>query len=49
MIRKWLRKIARPIVGKVAASVISRAGDDLLKRELDKRTGGLASRIDEVL
>jgi len=49
MFKKLLRKIAKPIVGKATAAILARAADAALKRELDKRTGGLASKIDEVV
>lgn len=42
------------IVGKVVKNPLKRRlivemADDLAKRELDKRTGGLASKVDEVI
>ncbi len=49
MFRKLFRKALKPIVGKATAAVLSRAGDDMLKRELDKRTGGIASKIDDAI
>lgn len=49
MIRSILRKALRPILGKRKAAVAAEALDGLAKREIDRRTGGAATRLDEVL
>lgn len=46
--------ILTKIVGKVVKNPLKRRlivemADDIAKRELDKRTGGLASKVDEVI
>ena len=48
------KKLIGKIVGKVVKNPLKRRlivemADDLAKRELDKRTGGLASKVDEVV
>jgi len=49
MFKGLIRKMASKVVGKVAAEVIADKVDCVVVRELDKRTGGLASKADEVL
>ena len=49
MIRKLLRKLLKPVIGKTAATIAAREADKAVVRELDKRTGGLASKVDEAL
>jgi len=49
MIRKMLRKALKPILGKRKAAIAAESLDDLAKRVADKHTGGLASRVDEVV
>lgn len=49
MIRKLLRKALRPILGKQKAAVVAEVVDHGLKREIDKKTGGAATKLDEVI
>lgn len=49
MIKKLLRGALKPLLGKRKAAVVAEALDRKAKRELDKRTGGLASKADGVL
>lgn len=49
MIRGILRKVLKPIVGKRKAAVIAEVVDHGVKKVIDKRTGGAASKLDEVL
>ena len=49
MIRKILRGILKPVLGKRKAAVIAEGLDGLAKKAIDKRTGGAASKLDEVL
>ncbi|MDT0507546.1 hypothetical protein [Novosphingobium sp. MMS21-SN21R] len=48
MLKSLFRKLARKVVGKSAAEVIADKADRALVKELDRRTGGLASKADEV-
>ena len=49
MIKKLLRKILKPVLGKTAARVAAAEADKAVVKELDKRTGGAASKIDKVI
>jgi len=49
MIRKLLRKALKPILGKKAAAAAAEVADRALVKVADKHTGGLASRVDEVV
>lgn len=49
MIRRLLRSALRPILGKRKAAAAAEAIDGLAKREIDRRTGGAATRLDEVV
>jgi len=49
MIRKPLRFVFGLFLGKKAAAVIAEGVDGLAKKAIDKRTGGAASKLDEVL
>jgi len=49
MIRKPLRKFLSLLVGKKVAAAAAESLDDLSKRVADKHTGGLASKVDEVV
>jgi len=50
MFKKLLKGLVRKVVNSdLAAEVIASELDRKAKRELDKRTGGLASKVDEVL
>ena len=49
MIRKLLRGVLKPLLGKRKAAVVAEVADRLVVKQIDKRTGGLASKADEVL
>ena len=49
MIRKILRGILKPVLGKRKAAVVAEGLDGLAKKAIDKPTKGLASKLDEVL
>jgi len=49
MIRKILRGVLKPILGKRKAAVVAEVADRVVVKQIDKRTGGLASKADEVL
>ena len=49
MIRKILRGILKPILGKRKAAVIAEGLDGLAKKAIDKRTGGAASKLDDLI
>lgn len=49
MIRRILRKALKPILGKRKAAAVAQELDRRAVRELDKKTGGLASKADRVL
>ncbi len=46
LFRKLIRKVVK---NKLAAEVIAEKANRAIVKELDKRTGGLASKADEVL
>lgn len=49
MIRGILRKILRPVLGKRKAAIVAEGLDQVAKKVIDRKTGGLASKVDEVL
>lgn len=49
MIRGLLRKALKPIVGKRKAAVIAEVVDHGAKKVIDRKTGGAASKLDDVL
>ena len=50
MFKKLLGKVIRKVIkNKLAAEVIADKVDRAIVKEADKRTGGLASKIDEVI
>lgn len=49
MIRKILRGILKPVLGKRKAAIAAEGLDQVAKKVIDRKTGGLASRVDEVL
>lgn len=49
MFKKLLSKLAGKVVGKIAAEVIADKADRAIVKELDKRTGGLVSKVDEAI
>ena len=49
MIRKPLRFVFGLFLGKKAAAVIAEGVDGLAKKAIDKRTGGAASKLDDVI
>lgn len=50
MITKLLSGLLGKVIkSKIVSNAIAGAVDHAVKRELDKKTGGLASKVDEVL
>ena len=50
MFKKLLKGLVRTVVNSdLAAEVIASELDRKAKKELDRRTGGLASKVDEVI
>jgi len=49
MIRKPLRFVFGLFLGKKAAAVLAEGVDGLAKKAIDKRTGGAATKLDDVL
>jgi hypothetical protein len=49
MIRKLLRGVLKPILGKRKAAIVAQAIDHAAVRVIDKKTGGAASKLDEVI
>jgi len=49
MIRKPLRFVFGLFLGKKDAAVIAEGVDGLAKKAIDKRTGGAASKLDDLI
>lgn len=50
MFKKLIKGLVRKVVkSDIAADVIASELDRKAKKELDRRTGGLASKVDEVI
>ena len=49
MIRKLLRGILKPVLGKRKAAIVAEVADRGAKKLIDKRTGGAATKLDEVI
>ena len=49
MIRKLLRGILKPVLGKRKAAVIAEGLDGLAKKAIDSKTHGAATKLDEII
>jgi len=49
MIRKLLRGILKPVLGKRKAAVIAEGLDGLAKKAIDSKTHGAATKLDDLI
>lgn len=49
MIRKLLRSVLRPVLGKRKAAIVAEGLDHVAKKAIDRKTGGLASKVDDAI
>ena len=49
MIRKILRGILKPVLGKRKAAVIAEGLDGLAKKAIDSKTHGAATKLDDLV
>lgn len=49
MLKGVFGKLFGKVLGKTLGKVAAKAADDLIVKELDKKTGGLASKVEKAI